>query len=185
MAVGTDTIGEMIRRSGKTCLWEDRIGKTIDTVIIHYISASASIPHDPFNLAQILAIFPQYGVSSHYLITRDGTVLRLVPELKKAWHCGGSIMPPPDSRTGVNDFSIGIELAATESSGYTDIQYRNCALLSCEIEKRYGYATFTGHENIAGPGAVAMGLRTDVKTDPGALFRWDTFNELLHSMSCG
>ena len=91
----------------------------MDVVVIHSICAEALMPEDPFDSRWILKIFCDQGVSSHYLIERNGTVLGLVPEEMKAWHAGGSIMPEPDNRHGVNEFSIGIELTASASSGYT------------------------------------------------------------------
>jgi N-acetylmuramoyl-L-alanine amidase len=173
------TLGEIILTSGKEYLWSDRTGVPVDTVVIHYISASALNPQDPFCMSSILAIFPEYGVSSHYLIDRNGIVFNLVPEEKKAWHCGGSIMPAPDSRTGVNDFSIGIELAATADSGFTESQYLACAGLCDDISTRQIIHNITGHQNIAGAGAVACGLRQGVKEDPGPLFNWEKFRSLL------
>jgi AmpD protein len=125
-----------------------------------------------------LELFVRFGVSSHYLVDRDGVVRQLVPERKKAWHCGGSIMPAPDSRQGVNDFSIGIELVATEDSGYTDAQYESCALLCRDIEGRHGRVHYVGHQDIAGEKAVALGLRADVRRDPGPLFDWGRFHAL-------
>jgi N-acetyl-anhydromuramyl-L-alanine amidase AmpD len=110
-------------------------------------------------------------------------VRQLAPEGKKAWHCGGSIMPSPDLRQGVNDFSIGIELAATENSGYTAEQYESCAMLCHEIEGRYGIMKYVGHQDVAGPLAVSMGLRQEIKTDPGFLFDWDKFHDTRKSFN--
>jgi N-acetyl-anhydromuramyl-L-alanine amidase AmpD len=136
------------------------------------MSAAGTKPRDPFRLEDILRLFVDFGVSSHYLIDREGVVRQLVPEERKAWHCGGSVMPPPDSRRGVNDFSIGVELVATAQSGYTDKQYDSCARLCVDIERRRGRMRYVGHEDIAGERAVSLGLRTDAKLDPGPLFDW-------------
>ena len=170
---GGATVGAMVALSGKKCLWEARAFGLIDTVVIHYISAVNVMPTNPYDFGQILKIFCDYGVSSHYLISRRGKVYRLVPEEAKAWHCGPSIMPEPDNRTGVNEFSIGIELMATENSGFTKLQYDALSRLCVDIERRYGAdMSYVGHDQIAGERAVAMGLRSAAKVDPGKLFDW-------------
>jgi N-acetyl-anhydromuramyl-L-alanine amidase AmpD len=195
--VGASTIGAMIASSGKKHLWDERsrggVGaadsaaaqtadtdNSVDTVVIHYISAVADAPDDPYNLGRLLKIFCDYGVSSHYLITRGGEVYKLVPEEMKAWHAGPSIMPEPDNRTGVNEFAIGIELAATDCSGFTDAQYEALRELCADMEgRRRKKMVYVGHDMIAGERAVAAGLRKEPKTDPGPLFDWGLFLKLL------
>jgi len=174
--VGASAIGAMIASSGKKYLWDERSGggvDAVDTVVVHYMSAVDVVPDDPYNLGQLLKIFCDYGVSSHYLIDRDGEIYNLVPEEMKAWHAGPSIMPEPDNRTGVNEFSIGIELSATERSGFTEAQYGALRWLCAGIEeRRRKKMVYVGHDMIAGERAVALGLRKDPKIDPGPLFDW-------------
>jgi N-acetyl-anhydromuramyl-L-alanine amidase AmpD len=167
------SVAQRIRRAGKQHLWSEREFGNIDTIVIHYASAIKIEPKRPFDLYLIIKIFCDLGVSSHYIINRKGMVFLLVPEGKKAWHCGGSIMPPPDGRQGVNEFSIGIELIATENSGFTKKQYASIKRLRLAIERRYGKPfKIVGHEDIAGEKAVNLGLRTDRKIDPGNKFDW-------------
>jgi N-acetyl-anhydromuramyl-L-alanine amidase AmpD len=177
---GGTTIGALIAASGKRRLWEERSGAQVDVVVVHYTSAVAVAPAAPFNKGQVLKLFNDYGVSSHYLIGRRGGVDLLVPESAKAWHAGGSIMPEPDNRRAVNDFSIGIEVMATADSGFTPAQYRNLARLSAAIERQHDMKfSYVGHDQIAGARAVALGLRAEPKVDPGLLFNWAIFfNEL-------
>lgn len=183
---GSMSLGELVRRSGKEYLWEERSGVTTDTVVMHYISAADSSPDEPFCLASILKIYCDCGVSCHYMVERTGAVLNLVPEPMKAWHCGPSIMPEQDNRTGVNDFSIGIELVATADSGFTDAQYRSADELARALKKRFGPAiAFVGHSDIAGERAVALGLRELPKSDPGPLFDWARFRHNLDEPSSG
>jgi N-acetyl-anhydromuramyl-L-alanine amidase AmpD len=171
---GDATVSSLLKKQGRDHLWDDRPNPAIDTVVIHYISACDIDAHRPFDLPLILKIFCEFAVSSHYLIQRDGQVYHLVPEEKRAWHCGGSIMPEPDGRTNVNDFSIGIELAATHESGFTPNQYASCAGLIAAIEKRIGRkCARVGHQDIAGGEAVRRGLRKEIKRDPGPLFNWE------------
>jgi N-acetyl-anhydromuramyl-L-alanine amidase AmpD len=176
------SIGEAIRKSGKLCLWGDRSADTIDVIVVHYISAVNVNKHTPYELSDILEIFVDYGVSSHYLISRTGEIVNLVPEEKKAWHCGPSMMPPPDNRKNVNDFSIGIELVGTETSGFTKTQYEALCWLCSQIEVKYTRRfTYVGHEHIAGIETVKAGLRSVAKTDPGPLFDWDRFKKMLEA----
>ncbi len=181
---GDSTLSSCIRRQNKEHLWEERAAQPVDTMVLHYISAKNIDSRRPFDLSLILRIFCDCGVSSHYLIDRTGTVLRLVPEDKKAWHAGGSVMPAPDSRTMANGFSIGIELVATPESGFTHEQYASCVLLCRDIERRH-HRTFTyvGHQDIAGEAALKLGLRKEIKLDPGPLFDWNLFNRMLRGPS--
>jgi len=179
-AVGTSTVGALIASSGRPRLWEERKEGLVDTVVVHFISAVNVDPRRPYDLDLILKIFCDYGVSSHYLVTRRGRIFRLVPEEAKAWHAGLSMMPEPDDRTGVNEFSIGIELMATEHSGFTALQYGALRELCIEIERRYGKKmTYVGHDQIAGERVVGLGLRKEPKVDPGPLFDWDFFRKSL------
>jgi len=61
----------------------------------------------------VKAVFEAYGVSAHYIITREGQIVRLVPEDWVAWHAGVSQMPPPDGRLDPLD--------AFSARGYGDL----------------------------------------------------------------
>jgi len=174
--IGGGAPGGMAALSQKRRLWGRREGGLIDTVVIHYMSAADIGGGDPYDIRRLLKIFCDLGVSSHYLITRRGKIYRLVPEDMKAWHAGPSVMPAPDNRTGVNEFSIGVELAATAGSGFTKLQYISLIRLCRDIERRQGREMmYVGHDGIAGERAVAMGLRKEPKIDPGPLFDWGFF----------
>lgn len=56
---------------------------------------------------------PASKVAAHIVIDRDGTVRQCVPFGDRAWHCGSSNWRDAQGRTytGLNDFSLGIELA--------------------------------------------------------------------------
>lgn len=164
-------LSSQLKDKGKKHIWEERKA-LVDTIVIHYMSAIEVKGREPYSLEECLQILVDYDVSSHYIIDREGGVWQLVPEEKKAWHCGKSIMPEPDNREGVNEFSIGIELLATDKSGFTDSQYHSLKELCSDIELRFPIKSYTGHENIAGKRAVVMGLREDIKVDPGSNFNW-------------
>jgi N-acetyl-anhydromuramyl-L-alanine amidase AmpD len=178
-SAGASTVGQRLSHSGQDHLWNERPSTAaIDTVVIHYISAVNVAAERAFALEPILGIFCDYGVSSHYLIDRCGRIYNLVAEEHRAWHCGGSLMPEPDNRRGVNDFSIGIELVATADSGFSAAQYRALARLCRRIESRHGTMRYVGHEDIAGTRAVGLGLRAEAKVDPGDRFSWELFHRL-------
>jgi N-acetyl-anhydromuramoyl-L-alanine amidase len=108
-------------------------------------------------------------VSAHALIRRDGAVTQYVPFGMRAWHAGQSQY---QGRSACNDFSIGIELEGTDTIPYTDAQYESLAALVAALLSTYHTLSaerITGHSDIA-PGR---------KTDPGPVFEWARFRQLL------
>ncbi|TSD00537.1 MAG: N-acetylmuramoyl-L-alanine amidase [Parcubacteria group bacterium Athens0714_25] len=93
--------------------------RNIDTIIIH--SSYDALGSEPYNVRGLIDEYKQYGVAPHYLIDREGSVYRLVEDKNIAYHAGQSQVP--DGRTGVNDFSLGIELMNTKKEKYTAEQY--------------------------------------------------------------
>lgn len=83
-----------------------RMGADVTGVVIHYTaggSASGSV--------QWLCN-PVSKVSAHFVISRHGDVIQLVPVDRKAWHAGMSEMQVGDETIGnANRFTIGVELA--------------------------------------------------------------------------
>src|SRR5687767_10639965 len=61
-------------------------------------------------------------VSCHFLIRRDGEVVRFVAPEKRAWHAGVSSWR---GRERCNDFSVGIELEGTDNTPFEEAQYRS------------------------------------------------------------
>ncbi len=128
------------------------VPRGIDTIVLH--SSYNAQGGDQYSVDKTIAEYEQYGVGAHYLIDRSGTIYRLIEETNIAYHAGSSKMP--DGRKNVNDFSIGIEMIATEESGYTDRQYTAVNSLIADIKSRYKIKSIVGHMDIA-PGR---------KTDP-------------------
>ena len=61
---------------------------------------------------------PAAKVSSHYLVEEDGSILQMVPEVRRAWHAGKSSW---EGVSDINSRSIGIEIANPgHSFGYPD-----------------------------------------------------------------
>jgi N-acetylmuramoyl-L-alanine amidase len=131
----------------------------VQMVVLHYTgmeSAEAAIER----LAD-----PAAKVSAHWLVTEDGTVVRMVDEASRAWHAGKSWWR---GLTDVNSASIGIEIVNPgHEFGYRpfpDVQMAAVAALVAAAVQRFGIlpANVVGHSDVA-PAR---------KEDPGELFDW-------------
>jgi N-acetylmuramoyl-L-alanine amidase len=87
-------------------------------------------------------------VSAHYVIGRDGRVVRMVEDMFKAWDCGISEW---NGNKNCNDFSIGIELVASDSQQFTDKQYDSLNKVIKLIKSKYQIDAIVGHCDIALP----------------------------------
>jgi len=109
---------------------------------------------------------PKSSVSAHLHISRDGVVTQLVPFNIKAWHAGVSTWK---GLTGLNSYSIGIELQNSGSQEYTEVQIKK-AIEVCEaLVKHYPIKEIIGHNDIA----------PNRKADPGKQFPWAKFKPLI------
>ena len=108
---------------------------------------------------------PVARVSAHYCIEEDGTLWRLVPERRRAWHAGLSSW---QGQSGVNDRSLGIELVNPGHEwGYRAFPEAQMAVLLellavLRVRWRIPRNGIVGHSDVAP-------LR---KEDPGELFDW-------------
>ncbi len=132
--------------------------RTIDTIVLH--SSYNAGEGDRYSVDKTIGEYEQYGVGAHYLIDRNGNIMRLVEEQNIAYHAGTSKMP--DGRKNVNDFSIGIEIIATLESGFTDQQYAAVNALIADIKGRYQIKSVVGHADIA-PGRKSDPWKFDWK----------------------
>ncbi|MFZ2226412.1 MAG: N-acetylmuramoyl-L-alanine amidase [Candidatus Moraniibacteriota bacterium] len=119
--------------------------RKIDTIIIH--SSYDALGDDPYSVSGVIAEYKSYGVSPHYLIDRKGNISRLVEDKNIAYHAGESKMS--DGRTGVNAFSIGVEMLTTKKDKLTDAQYSALKLLISELKGKYEITSVLGHNQIA------------------------------------
>jgi formylglycine-generating enzyme required for sulfatase activity len=138
--------------------------RSIDTVIIH--SSYDALGDNPYSVDGVIYEYKIYGVAPHYLIDRNGTILRLVKEENIAYHGGGGKMP--DGRTNINSFSIGIELINTKTVGPNEAQYSSLVKLVKSLKSKYKIKYILGHNEIS----------PERKTDPWN-FDWQKFNEML------
>jgi len=109
--------------------------------------------------------------SCHVLIARDGALTQYVPFGERAWHAGVSEYR---TRSGCNDFSIGIELEGADQTPYTDAQYAALTELLAVLLNAY---PSLAPEHIVGHSDVAPGR----KTDPGPAFEWPRLRALLRA----
>lgn len=104
-------------------------------------------------------------VSAHYVVERDGHVIQMVKDQKRAWHAGKAYWR---GERDINSHSIGIEIV---NPGHTyghepfpDVQIQAVVALCQRVMKRWTIkeSNVLGHEDVA-PGR---------KQDPGHLFPW-------------
>ncbi len=126
-------------------------------VVIHYTGS------DSTTAALRVLSSPQPGVSAHYLIVRDGTLIQLVDERARAWHAGESRW---GSSVDLNSASIGIELDNNGREPYPQTQIDALLSLLSDLSRRYRIpaANYLGHSDVA----------PRRKVDPGPLFPWRT-----------
>ena len=151
----------------------------IDLIVIHAISLPAGFYNtqlikdlflnclDP-GKDKFLESIKDLKVSSHFLITRNGTLIQFVPTHKRAWHAGISIYK---GRENCNDFSIGIELEGCDDDEFEQSQYNSLSRLINFLSKdlQINKQNIVGHADIA----------PDRKTDPGPLFDWTLLQSML------
>lgn len=135
--------------------------RKIDTIILH--SSYNIMGGDEYDFDKIVQEYKDYGVAPHYVIDRDGEIFRLVKDNNVAYHAGESKVP--DGRSGVNNFSIGIELINSEKDKFTANQYEAINNLVGYLKGEYKIKYILGHSDIA-PGR---------KTDPWNII-WEKIN---------
>lgn len=164
--------------------WEREVPP--EFIMLHFSSNVVADRADPYGLDAVRSIFIENGVSTHYLIDRDGTIYGYIPENRVAWHAGKGSYADDDRLTdNMNHYAIGIELMAIGSRedmakyltaeeydgldrsliGYTEAQYAALAVLLPDICARYDIPF--DREHIIGH----QDYRPS-KTDPGELFDW-------------
>ena len=95
---------------------------------------------------------PKSEVSSHFLISKNGKIYRLVDDNKVAWHAGKSCW---GKYKNLNKNSIGIELVnkghKIQYENFTSLQINNLIQLCLKLKKKYKIkpCNFLGHSDIA------------------------------------
>jgi N-acetylmuramoyl-L-alanine amidase len=128
----------------------------VDTVVVHStVSSTLSGTTRWFTM-------PEARVSAHFTIDKDGSIVQHVSTFDRAWHAGMS--RDPLGRTGVNDFSIGIELVNLNDGKdpYPDEQVEVLGFLIAHLKRRFPIKQLVSHEIIATP----AGRKSDPKGFP-------------------
>jgi hypothetical protein len=88
-------------------------GRKLNGAVIHYTAGG-------YEGSVSWLVSPNSEVSAHYVVGRDGRIAQLCPLNYVAWHAGRSW-----GATNPNRYTVGYEVVATESDGYTytDLQY--------------------------------------------------------------
>ena len=108
---------------------------------------------------------PNARVSSHYVVMDNGSILQLVPEVKRAWHAGLSTW---NGDTDINSRAIGIEISNPgHEFGYPDFPLRQIAAV-ITLCRAILTRNIIRPENIVAHSDVAPGR----KQDPGEKFPW-------------
>lgn len=146
--------------------YDSRNGEHIQHIILHYTHSDFTSTMKAFTSTR-----DEYQVSAHYVITRDGTIIYIVPEDKRAWHAGDSYW---NGSEDLNSTSIGIEIINTgftknglgkrQWHPFTYKQISSLGKLCQGITNKYNIHPqhVLGHADIA----------PHRKHDPGILFPW-------------
>jgi N-acetylmuramoyl-L-alanine amidase len=131
----------------------------IDLLVLHY-TGMHNVEAALDRLCELEA-----RVSSHYVVDEDGTIWRLVPEERRAWHAGVSYW---QGETALNTLSIGVEIVNPGHEwgyrGFPEPQMQAVETLCLDIiaRRRIPAHRVVGHSDIA----------PTRKSDPGELFAW-------------
>ena len=142
-----------------------RPNNKIKFIIIHYTGMKKE------SLAIKRLCNPVTKVSSHYFLKKNGSILKLVPDLYEAWHAGKSSWK---KYSLLNKYSIGIEI---QNSGH-DNSYENFSskqIISLKGLLKYLVKTYKiDKKNILGHSDIAPNR----KKDPGEKFPWTDLSKI-------
>jgi hypothetical protein len=71
---------------------------------------------------------------AHYFVCRDGHVFRIIDKNRVAFHAGKSMW---DGRTGLDDYSVGIEISGYHNKDITGAQYASIKELVAQLQRIY------------------------------------------------
>ncbi|HEX3807043.1 MAG TPA: N-acetylmuramoyl-L-alanine amidase [Gaiellaceae bacterium] len=146
----------------------NRTARTINDIVIHCtqgpFAGSVLALRDPFDEA-----------SAHFVVSRTGQIVQLVPVTDVAWHSGNAYW---------NLHSIGIEhVGYVERNVFTDAEYRASAELVAYLAHRWTIpidrSHIIGHSEVPDPDHPGEFGGVDHHTDPGPYWDWSYYMKLV------
>ena len=130
-----------------------------DMIVLHYTGMQ-------FSQDAIMRLCePAARVSSHYVVVENGSIVQLVPEVKRAWHAGISSW---GGDADINSRSIGIEICNPgHDFGYPEFPPRQIAAV-ITLCRSIMTRNIVRPENVVAHSDVAPSR----KQDPGEKFPW-------------
>jgi N-acetyl-anhydromuramyl-L-alanine amidase AmpD len=132
--------------------FNSRKGARITAIVLHHTASSAD--------ARAIARYFQTReaqVSAHYVVDRDGSIIRCVPDEMRAWHAGPSHFA---GENNVNDFSLGIEICNRGDSiePYPAVQVAAVTRLIAHLTNRHGIPMdrVTRHRDVIVPRGIKV-----------------------------
>jgi N-acetyl-anhydromuramyl-L-alanine amidase AmpD len=146
----------------------NRTAKTIEAIVIHSTEGRF------VGSVRYLEHARSHG-SAHFVVSRRGQVVELVPVTDVAWHSGNGWW---------NLHSIGIEHEGwVDRKSFTEAQYRASAKLVAYLAHRWGIPLdrrhIIGHNEVPNPIWPGHFGGIDGHTDPGPYWRWRHYLSLV------
>ena len=154
-----DTIGHMKVKQFSSPNYDERKGAPIDILLLHY----TGMPTGGAAVARLRD--PESGVSAHYVIEEDGSIVQLVAEERRAWHAGVSYWA---GKTNINARAVGIELV---NPGH-EFGYRDFPQAQIEALIELGLEIVNRHPIPAHRVLAHSDVAPERKMDPGEKFPW-------------
>ena len=166
-AAGASPLRVLIRHS-PNMTQSNRTARTIDAIVIHSTEGRF------VGSVRYLERARTRG-SAHFVVSRLGQVVQLVPVTDVAWHSGNGWW---------NLHAIGIEHEGwVNRNGFTDAEYRASAQLVAYLAHRWGIPLdrrhIIGHNEVPNPDWPGHFGGVDGHTDPGPYFRWGKYMALV------
>jgi N-acetyl-anhydromuramyl-L-alanine amidase AmpD len=147
----------------------NRTARTIDAIVIHdtegrFIGSVRALQN------------ARREASAHFVVSRRGQVVQLVPVPDVAWHAGNRAW---------NLHSIGIEHEgwANRRGSYTEAEYRASAQLVAYLAHRWGIPLdrrhIVGHDEVPDPRHRGLFGGVSHHTDPGPYWNWPHYMTLV------
>lgn len=148
--------------------------RKIDCIVIHATEGGSLIG----NVSWLAGDTSE--ASAHYVVSRDGEIVQVVPLHDVAWHSGNR---------SVNLHSIGIEHVGDtqDPAGFTRAEYVSSARLVAWLVRRYGIPVdrrhIIGHAQVPDPYHPGLFGGSDHHSDPGPYWRWGYYLRLVRKFA--